>query len=67
MNTSSIKYKDRTDGRAVRIKIIIGAAVQAASNCSTSSVGSLWVRVVVVAVSVNIVITMVIKQVSRRT
>lgn len=46
---------------------MIGAAVQAASSCSTSSVGSLCVRAVVVAVSVNIVITMVIKQVSRRT
>lgn len=67
LNTSSIKYRDRTDGRAVRIKIIMGAAVQAASNCSTSSVGSLWVRVVVVAVSVNIVITMVIRHVRRRT
>lgn len=67
LNTSSIRYRDRTDGRAVRIKIIIGAAVQAASSCSTSSVGSLWVKDVVVAVSVNIVITIVIRQVRRRT
>lgn len=67
LNTSSIRYKDRTDGRAVKIKIIIGATVQAASSCSTSSVGSLWVKAVVVAVSVNIVITMVIRQVSKRT
>lgn len=67
LNTSSIRYNDRTDGRAVRIRIMMGAMVQAASSCSTSSVGSLWVRVVVVAVSVNIVITNVIKQVSRST
>lgn len=32
----------------------MGAAVHAASSCSTSSDGSLWVRAVVVAVIVNI-------------
>lgn len=66
-NTSSIKYNDRTDGRAVRMRIMIGAAVHAASSCSTSSDGSLWVRAVAVAVIVNIRITSVIRHVSRRT
>lgn len=65
--TSSIRYNERTDGRAVRIKIIIGAAVQAASNCSTSSVGSLWVTVAVMAVIAKIMITKVIRNVSNST
>lgn len=63
-NTSSIRYNDRTDGRAVKIKIIIGAAVQAASNCSTSSAGSLWVNLAVTAVIEKVRITNVIRNVS---
>lgn len=62
-----MRYRDRTDGRAVRMRIIIGAAVHAASSCSTSSDGSLWVSVVEVAVIVNIMITSVIRQVRRST
>lgn len=46
---------------------MIGAAVHAASSCSTSSDGSLWVRAVVVAVIVNVRITSVIRHVRRRT
>lgn len=49
------------------MRIMIGAAVHAASSCSTSSDGSLWVRAVVVAVIVNIRITSVIRHVRRRT
>lgn len=46
---------------------MMGAAVQAASSCSTSSDGSLWVKAVAVAVIVKIRITNVIRQVRRRT
>lgn len=49
------------------MRIMIGAAVHAASSCSTSSEGSLWVKVVAVAVTVNIRITSVIRHVRRRT
>lgn len=66
-NISSIKYNDRTDGKAVSIRIIMGAAVHAASNCSTSSVGSLWVTVAVIAVIAKVRTTSVMRQVSRST
>lgn len=46
---------------------MMGAAVQAASSCSTSSVGSLWVGDAIVAVRANIVITSDIRHVSSRT
>lgn len=46
---------------------MIGAAVQAASSCSTSSVGSLCVTVAVMAVVAKSRITNDIKNVSRRT
>lgn len=46
---------------------MIGAAVQAASNCSTSSVGSLWVTLAVMAVMANSRTTNDIRKVSKRT
>lgn len=46
---------------------MIGAAVHAASSCSTSSDGSLWVSMDVVAVIVNVRITRVIRQVRSKT
>lgn len=46
---------------------MIGAAVQAASSCSTSSVGSLWVKVDRVVVMANIITTKDIRHVRSRT
>lgn len=46
---------------------MIGAAVHAASSCSTSSVGSLWVTVAVMAVIANVKTTNVIRHVSSST
>lgn len=46
---------------------MIGAAVQAASNCSTSSVGSLCVTVAVMAVVAKSRMTRDIRKVRRRT
>lgn len=46
---------------------MMGAAVQAASSCSASSVGSLWVTIAIVAVMANIIITKDIRKVSKST
>lgn len=45
----------------------MGAAVHAASSCSTSSVGSLWVKFVVVEVAANMRTTRDMRHVSSST